>query len=368
MMTPIGLIIGQLHRGGGENQMAKLAVGLKESGRFPASVYCLSNVTDPHGPALAERGIPLHVLEGKRWAGIERARRLGRLMRAHGVRIAHAFMFGPTLNAAVALRSAGSPVLISSVRSSGFKRPPLRRLLESWALSRARIITVNSTAAIEFTSRYYLASRGKMRLVPNGVELLRPSLTDRGTARLELGLDERGPVVLGLFRLSPEKNLEMFCRVAEAAFEDLPHGCCLIAGDGPERGWLENRVASSPRPEIFRILGSRDDVPLLLSASDVLLLTSRTEGMPNAVLEAMSAGLPVVATGVGGLTDLVREGETGFLFEPDDAAGLTTALRRLLLDGQERRQLGDRAERRVAEEFSIERMVETYESIYEQLL
>lgn len=368
MMPPVGLIIGQLHQGGGENQLAKLAVGLEESGRFPAIVYCLSNITNPHGPALMERGIPLHILEGRRLAGLERARRLGRLMRAHGVRIAHAFMFGPTLNAAVALRSAGSPVLISSVRSSGFTRPPLRRLLESWALRRARVITVNSTAAIEFTSRYYRVSRSKMQIVPNGVEPLRASLTDRKTARLELGLDERGPVVLGLFRLSPEKNLEMFCRVVEAAYEDLPHGYCLIAGDGPERDRLEKRVASSPRPELFRILGSRDDVPLLLSASDVLLLTSRTEGMPNAVLEAMSAGLPVVATCVGGLTDLVREGETGHLLEPDDATGLTAALRRLLLDGEERRRLGERAECRTAEEFSIERMVKTYESIYEQFV
>jgi glycosyltransferase involved in cell wall biosynthesis len=240
--------------------------------------------------------------------------------------------------------------------------------MERWALRRAAIITVNSTAAIGFLGRYYGQAASKIRYIPNGVDPLSGRLPERNRAREELGLHPTAPVLLGLFRLSPEKELDLFCSVAEAAFENLPDGRCLIAGDGPLREWLRERVSRSSNRELFRLMGPRDDVSLLLAAADALMLTSRSEGMPNSVLEAMSAGLPVVATRVGGLVDLVEEGATGYLRELDDRAGLISACRSLLLDAAARERMGTRAMSRVESEFSVESMVEAYERLYDQLL
>jgi glycosyltransferase involved in cell wall biosynthesis len=360
----VALIIGQLHRGGGENQLAKLAVGLHREGPFSPIVYCLSSIVEPHGPALQRQGVSVRVLPGGRHTKLARAWRLRKLMREDGVRIAHAFLLGPSTHTAVATLGEGALPFISSIRTGEWLRSPLRKTLERWALSRASVVTVNSTAAIDFISRYYRVPRGDLRFIPNGVESLSELLPGRAAARELLGLPAGGPVILGLFRLSPEKELDLFCRAVESALEGFRDGTCLIAGDGPLRGWLENRVSRSPSPGAFRILGARDDVPTLLSAADMMLMTSRSEGMPNSVLEAMSAGLPVVATAVGGLPDLVEEGKTGHLFEVGDASGIAAACRALLMDPGMRARMGARARARAEAEFSVQRMVKAYRALY----
>jgi glycosyltransferase involved in cell wall biosynthesis len=240
--------------------------------------------------------------------------------------------------------------------------------MERWALSRAAMVTVNSTAALGFVASYYGVPSGKMRFVPNGVEPLGDRLPGKREAREQLGLHPTAPVLLGLFRLSPEKELGLFCGVAEAAFEGISEGHCLIAGDGPERARLQERVASSSRPELFSLLGARDDVPRLLAAADMLMITSRSEGMPNSVLEAMSAGLPVVATRVGGLPDIVEQGATGHLREAGDREGLAAACRELLANKEIRTVMGQRAKAAAEQSFSVECMVAAYERIYGELL
>jgi glycosyltransferase involved in cell wall biosynthesis len=312
-------------------------------------------------------GIPLRVLPGGPMTKLIRAYRLRRLLREDDARIAHAFLIGPSKHTALATLGRGDISFIASIRSGVWERPMAKRVLESWALKRAKMVTVNSTSAIDFVAEYYGVSVDKLRYIPNGVDALAARLPDKPAAREALGLSAEGPVVLGLFRLSPEKELDLFCGVVESVLEGFPGGVCLIAGDGPQREWLDDRVARSPCPDAFRLLGARDDIPTLLAASDVMLMTSRSEGMPNSILEAMSAGLPVVATGVGGIRDLVEEGATGHLCDVGDKTGLVGACRRLLLDSGVRAGMGLRARERAETEFSVERMVEAYQALYETL-
>jgi glycosyltransferase involved in cell wall biosynthesis len=364
----IALIIGQLHRGGGENQLAKLAVGLHRGERFEPTVCCLSDLTEPHGPALVEQGVRLHVLGDGAGGRLGKAFRLRSILRDEDIDIAHAFLLGPSIHAAVATVGRKSPPLITSIRTAAWKRPPVRRLMEGWALKRAAAVTVNSTPAAGFVSGYYGLPAERILFIPNGVEMLRGRMPDRDEARKALDLPPAAPVMLGLFRLSPEKDLDLFCGVVEDALSGTPDGTCLIAGDGPMRQWLEKRVAGSPRTDVFRILGARDDVPALFAASDLLLLTSRTEGMPNSVLEAMSAGLPVVATNVGGLPDLVEDGVTGYLRESGDGNGLAAACAGIIKDRTLAARMGERAAGRAEAEFSVGMMVGRYEAMYEELL
>lgn len=229
------------------------------------------------------------------------------------------------------------------------------------------MVTVNSTPAIDFTSRYYFLERSKIELIANGMESLAGQMPPRDEARKSLKLLPEAQVILGLFRLSPEKALEVFCRTVEKTFSELPSARCLIAGDGPLREWLKKRILDSPIGAQFRLLGPRDDVPTLLAAADILLLTSTFEGMPNAVLEAMSAGLPVVATQVGGLGDLVVPGKTGYLCPAGDRDKLASACVKLLQDPAHAREMGCRARTRCEERFSVEKMIQAYLDLYRKL-
>jgi glycosyltransferase involved in cell wall biosynthesis len=137
-----------------------------------------------------------------------------------------------------------------------------------------------------------------------------------------------------------------------------------IAGDGPDRPALEAEIDRLGLSDHVELLGTRDDVPELLASSDVFVLSSDSEGLPMSVLEAMAAGLPVIASAVGGVPEAVRDGETGALVPPRDSAALARALRRLVADPALRERLGDAGRRRVEEEFSLARFEREHLELY----
>jgi glycosyltransferase involved in cell wall biosynthesis len=137
-----------------------------------------------------------------------------------------------------------------------------------------------------------------------------------------------------------------------------------IAGDGPDRPALEAEIERTGLGEHVELLGDRDDVPELLAGADVFVLSSDSEGFPMSVLEAMAAGLPVVASAVGGVPEAVRDGETGSLVPPRDAAALAEALRRLVADPALRERLGDAGRQKVEREFSLERFEHDHLELY----
>ncbi len=142
----------------------------------------------------------------------------------------------------------------------------------------------------------------------------------------------------------------------------------VFIGDGPLRTALQEQAQALGIAQRVHVLGRRDDVPALLSQLDIFVLTSRSEGMSNTILEAMATGLPVVATAVGGTPEMVLDGETGRLVPPDDPEALERALTPLLIDAAPRRRMGQQARRRVESRFSLPAMVQAYETLYEQLL
>ena len=209
--------------------------------------------------------------------------------------------------------------------------------------------------AVSETEREHLLAAGfpagRLTLVDNGVAPL--PAPDRATARRSLGLADGVPVVVWVARLAPPKRPDL---VVEA-WRSVPEpAVLLVAGSGPLR---------VPESERVRVLGERSDVGTLLAAADVYCLASDSEGMPVAVLEAMAAGVPVVATGVGGLV----EGCAGAacLVPPGDAGALATALTALLGDRGLRETTAEAGRERVAERFSVEVMRAKYDAAYADL-
>jgi glycosyltransferase involved in cell wall biosynthesis len=141
-----------------------------------------------------------------------------------------------------------------------------------------------------------------------------------------------------------------------------------VAGDGPRAAELRALAASLGIADRVTFLGHRDDVPTLLAEADLFVLPSRSEAFPNSVVEAMASGLPVVASGVGGLLELVEPGRTGLLVAPDDPAALADAIDTLADDPARARALGDRAQRTITEHYSFDRMVRAFENLYGSLL
>jgi glycosyltransferase involved in cell wall biosynthesis len=202
----------------------------------------------------------------------------------------------------------------------------------------------------------------RMHTIANGIRLERyhPDAEARAAVRVELGLGDAW-VVGTVGRLDTYKNQAMLVRaVAPLLSSDFR---LVIVGDGPARGEVEAEIAKLREPRWVVMTGRRMDVPYLIPAFDVFALSSKTEGLPLVVPEAMAAGLPIVTTAVGGLPGVVDEGRTGLLVPVDEAA-LRDALAKLSDDRQLARAMGEHAREAALDRYSADRMVEAYLDLY----
>jgi glycosyltransferase involved in cell wall biosynthesis len=201
-----------------------------------------------------------------------------------------------------------------------------------------------------------------IRFIPNGI----PEQHRRGTdVRAELGIAPDAPVIGAVGQLREEKALDVLIDAAGRLAPRVDGLTVLLPGAGPEEAAL--REAAAGLDGTVRFLGLRDDIPDVLAAMDVAVCCSHREGSPLSVMEYMAAGLPVVATRVGGVPDIVIDGEQGVLVAPGDAGALAAALGELLGDPARREAMGARARERQREEFDLDVMVGRVQELYEEL-
>jgi glycosyltransferase involved in cell wall biosynthesis len=232
----------------------------------------------------------------------------------------------------------------------------------------SRVVAVGETVRRETIAMFH-ASPSRVVSIPNAVDAGRLRATGtREAMRAVLGISETAPVIVSVGAMTWEKDplghLDIVCRVARA-FPDLVY---LVAGDGPLRVAAEAAARTLGLLDNVRFLGSRSDVGDLLAASDVLLLATRTEGMPGCVIEAGMAGVPVVAYAVGGVPEIVADGVTGFLGPPEQAEALANALEQVLSDADYRARLGSSARDHCLERFDIGPVAARWISLYEEVL
>ena len=203
----------------------------------------------------------------------------------------------------------------------------------------------------------------KITVIPNAVELRPAEARDEALrARLDVGGDR--PLVLTVARLEAQKGITHLLDAAAT----LPDVVFAIAGEGPERERLVAKAASLGVAERVRWLGHRDDVPSLLAAADLFVLPSLNEGLPLAAMEAMLAGVPIIATDAGGTGEIVRDGVTGLLVPPGDPRALCESIRALLSDRVRAAQLATAARELIRREHSAAAMVAATSRLYEELL
>ena len=364
-------VIPTLDRAGAEKQMTLLAGGLPRD-EFEVHV-CVLTRTGPLWSELRKAEIPCTVIN-KRWRIDPQAFwRLKRHVARLRPELIHTWLFAANSYGRAAGLACGVKCLVAGERCvdpwKGWVEFAIDRRL---ARHTARIVT-NSPGVREFYVRHGLPAE-KFRVIPNGIRLPDPTRTRRGSLLAELGLPEDSYLVGVVGRLWPQKQIKDAIWAADLlkVIRDDVH--LLIIGEGPQRDRLRRFRDQVEIRDKVHFLGHRDDVPRLVPQFDVLWSTSAYEGQSNSIMEAMAAGVPVVATDIPGTRDLVVHEKTGFLVSTQylDAKRRRAAFARhtniLLNDPQLAQQLGDAARQRVIDEFSVEKMVQLHANLYRKVL
>lgn len=280
-----------------------------------------------------------------------------------------------------AAHRAGIPV-ITSYHNTRFdpqtwtRRPFVRTLRAAYAnrsihyaLRRSELVTGCSQEVINSLGAYGIDFQPKARVLYYGVPIAeQPAQQEREAFRLALELPPTTPLVLHVGNFRPQKNHEGVLRVFKQVVASVPQARLLLVGDGPSRPEVEHLIEALELSGLVRLLGFRNDVQHIMGCCDVFLFPSRFEGLPVSVLEAQSAGLPVVASRLPELDEAVQDGETGYLHAVDDLMGMAHSVIAFLRDSILRFQFGSAGQKRALDIFSLEQstrllMKAYYESI-----
>ncbi|HEX3511505.1 MAG TPA: glycosyltransferase [Solirubrobacteraceae bacterium] len=370
-------LVDYLTLAGGAERLALLITTRLDRERFDATL-CVSR--HPHGPhsgledsdlraqrIMDESHVPVLGLRRSRKIEVAPWYRLARFLRNNRIDVLHAHKFGSNAWGSVIARAAGTPVVIAHEHTWSYEGQPLRRFVDREVIARCadRFIAVSREDQRRMTEVEGI-DPARTLFIPNGVaDIAAPTGKD---VRAELGIARGTPLIGAVAVLRPQKAQGVLLEASAILLRERPDANVLIVGDGPERAALEARAHELGVAEAVRFLGDRADVSDVLAALDVAVCSSDFEGSPLAVMEYMDAALPIVATAVGGVPDLIESGRDGLLVERRDAAAMAAALVRLLDDPEQARAMGLAARERRRSEFDIDVQVRALEALYEELL
>jgi glycosyltransferase involved in cell wall biosynthesis len=358
-MIKVLFLINELDVGGAEVVLTQIATRLDPS-RFRPSVACLWG-RGALAEKLAAHGIPGHFLDFRRKWDLGVLFRLRRLLNTGKFDVLHTFLFQANIVGRLAARFASErPITLAGVHVTDPRR--YHFWIEGWTselVDKFLAVSEGVRARLIQTARI---PPDKIVTIPNGVEPAAPA-ESRGL-RAELKLPPEARIVATVGRLTEQKGL---CYLIEAAAQVLKHrpdAHFLIVGQGPLEGALRRQAEQLGVAGNVHFLGWRKDAALIAAAADLFVLPSLWEGMPIALLEAMAAGVPVVATQVAGSSEIVESEKYGILVPPADAGALGREILGLLSNPERARQLGAAGRQRVLEAFSVEKMVRAHEELY----
>lgn len=364
----LALCITSLAAGGAEKALVELALRLDRS-RFSPTVYSLAPPPPAERsllPVLQQAGVAVHCLSIVRLRNAVRAvRMLAQAWRDQRVQLVQTFLFHANLVGRVAARRAGVSHVVAGLRVAEHARR--WHLWLDWLTSRLvqRYVCVSGAVA-EFSRTAGRLPAEKLVVIPNGVDLDRCALAPPADLS-SLGLAPGRRAVVFVGRLEHQKNVLWLIEHAGLWLDRLPEHDLLLVGDGPLREPLRQRLNALSWGRRVYMAGWRPDALSIIKASDLLVLPSLWEGMPNVVLEAMACSRPVVAADVEGVQELLGASAAEQIFSPGDARALADRIVRVCTDRAWAQELGAANAQRAAQ-FSLPAMVAAYERLYAELL
>ena len=367
-------LIGSFHNGGSERQAVALTRLLREEGSYEVLVAVLRN----EGPLRAElerTGIDqvaeFPITSFFRPSFVKHTKAFAGYLRENQIDIIQAHDFYTNVFGMAAAASAGTFARIAAKRETDGLRSKNQDRVERLAFGTATKIVVNSRAVLE-----HLTARGiketRIEIIHNGVDLapFGPEASLRGNElRVRYGIPENAHLITLVANLRHEvKNIPMFIRTAQRVSAEVDNVHYVIAGEGELSHGLQRGTRELAISDHVHFIGRCEDIPALLSTSSACVLTSTAEGFSNAILEYMSAGKAVVATNVGGASEAIVEGETGYLVKSDDDSTMAVKLIELLEQPELAERLGAAGRERIGSEFSARHQLDRMLDLYGRLL
>jgi glycosyltransferase involved in cell wall biosynthesis len=349
---------------GAEAVILNLSHGLQQAGD-ESIIALFDNASLQLYDRASEEGLPAVQIPCQGRLNLQSLQAIRDAVKEHGIDVLHAHGYKADLYAWAALRGRGVPILSTchnwidsdvAVRIYG--------ALDRWVLKRyARVVAVS--AEVEERLRNSGVRPANIRRIRNGIDLR--SFASAAAKRTEQPVD--GTLRVGLVgRLSLEKGVDIFVEAAAIVARSFPEARFVVIGEGPERAALEQQIRTLGMEHSLQLAGHKSAMAEVYAGLDLLVSASRMEGLPIALLEGMASGLPVVATAVGDVPQVVRPEETGLLVPPADAPALAAAMQDLIADSARRLAMGRGARCLVEREYSAERMTEEYRTVYRETM
>ncbi|MEW5977040.1 MAG: glycosyltransferase [Acidobacteriota bacterium] len=378
-LTRILFVITSTHLGGAEKVLFEIATHLRR--RNVAVHVCVLKDKGPYAERLEAQGIPVNSLDLKDTGGLRGAvsylwtlPRLMACIRKVRPQIVHAFLFRANLLTRLACTVCRVPINISSIRIIEQERH-----YYYWIDRLTSSLVTQHLAVSEEVKRVSCQRSGipedRVRVIRNGIRLPTPGWAPETTSfdrppaiKRELGLNAGSRVCGTVARLHSQKGIAYLIQAFSKLTGEFPEAELLVVGEGKERGPLQSLAAEHGVRKQVHFAGLALDPIKYLAVMDVFVLPSLYEGLPNALLEAMAWGVPVVASSVGGVPEVIQHQINGLLVAPGDAQAIAEAVRFVFTHPGEAQAMAQAARRCVEQHFSLSAMLGEYDELYEQLL
>jgi len=359
-------IITWLPRGGIERRLVAVLPRLNKP-PFRVSLVCIRE-RGPLADEIEQAGVPVSVVPLRSRLDPRGLWTLARWMRDQRIDLIHSHMYRSNVPATIAARLAGVPHVLCQVHNVDTWETHRQRVMDRWLVRwRTAMLAVSNQVKQDIVTNLRCPPE-QVRVLYNGIDIRKyRSVGHTPGLRYNLGVPDGNRLVVMLARLVAQKKHTRFLQALETIRNELPPTSVLFVGEGKMLGMLEREVEERRLGDIVSFAGHRNDIPQILALSDLSVVTSDREGFSNAILESLAAGVPVVATDVGGNSEAIVNGECGVLVKSDDQAGLARAIKTVLTDDTLRQRMSEAARRR-AQCFSLDRMLMETRRLYLELL
>ncbi len=359
-------VITWMPRGGIERRLVELLPRLNKP-PFRVSLVCIRR-RGPLADDLEQAGVPVSVVPLRSRLDPCGLSALARWMRKEHVDLVHSHMYRSNVPSTIAARLSGVRHVLCQVHNIDTWETNRQRMMDRWLLRwRSAMLAVSENVKDDIVSSLH-CSPERIKILYNGIDTSKfGNMQAEPQLNLDLGIPKGHFLVVMLARLVEQKKHTRLLQALQRIRDELPPTNVVLVGDGKLRHALEQEVKERHLKDMVSFAGHRTDIAQILASSTLSVLTSDKEGFSNAIVESLAAGVPVIATDVGGNREAIVDGKCGFIIQPNDITGLAQALKILLTDHPLRQKMSTAAQLQ-AQHFSLDQMLRETRKIYLELL